>query len=81
MAGSKDHSDVSPTNIIKLALEALPTHDQQCFNYHMRREEEEMSRQLAERRKKEEEEMSRQLVEQRKKVEEVYLSHFTMDRH
>jgi DNA topoisomerase IA len=81
MAGSKDHIDVSPTNIIKLALEALPTYDQQFFNYRMRCEEEDMLRQLAERRKKEEEEMSRQLAEQRKKVEEVYLSHFAVDHH
>jgi hypothetical protein len=55
MAGSKDHTDVYATNIIKSALEALSVDDQQRFDDRMRHEEEEMLRQLAERRKEEEE--------------------------
>jgi hypothetical protein len=31
MAGSKDSFDVSPSNIIKLAMETLSTEDQQEF--------------------------------------------------
>jgi hypothetical protein len=42
MAGSKDHTDVYATNIIKSALEALSVDDQQRFDDRMRHEEEEM---------------------------------------
>jgi aspartate/methionine/tyrosine aminotransferase len=74
MAGSKNHTDVCTTNIIKPALEALSADDR------MRHEEEEMMRQLAERRK-EEEEMMRQLAERCKKAEEEYILYFAVDRH
>jgi hypothetical protein len=79
MASSKDHTDVSTTNIIKLAMEALPADEQHHFDGLIRREE--VRRQLAERRDKEEEEVLRQLKEQRKKATEKYLSYFTVDRH
>jgi 3-methyladenine DNA glycosylase AlkC len=46
----------------------------------MRHEEEEMMRQLAERRK-EEEEMMRQLAERCKKAKEEYILYFTVDHH
>jgi hypothetical protein len=53
MTGSKDHIDVSTTNIIKPALEALSTDDRHRFDDRMRHEEKEMMQQLAERRKEE----------------------------
>jgi hypothetical protein len=81
MAGSKDHTDVSTTNIIKRTMEALPANDQHPFNDIIRREEEEVLRQLVERRDKEEEEVRRQLKERREKTTEKYLSYFTVDRH
>jgi hypothetical protein len=34
MVGSRDHSDVSPSNIIKLTLEVLSAEDQQEFKEH-----------------------------------------------
>jgi hypothetical protein len=34
MVGSKDHSDISPSNTIKLAMESLSTKDQQEFEEH-----------------------------------------------
>jgi hypothetical protein len=46
MVGSKDHTDISATNIIKPTLEAFPADDQQPFDDLMRREEEEVLRQL-----------------------------------
>jgi hypothetical protein len=44
MVDSKDHTDVSTTNIIKPVLEALPANNQQRFDDRMRREEEEIMR-------------------------------------
>jgi hypothetical protein len=49
MVGSKDHIDVSATNIIKLTLEALLADDHLYFYDLMRLEEEEVLRQLVER--------------------------------
>jgi hypothetical protein len=51
MIGSKDHTDVSTTNIIKPTLEALLADDQQPFDDLVRRKEEEVLQQ-AEWRKK-----------------------------
>jgi hypothetical protein len=39
-AASKDHTNVSTTNIIKLAMEALPADDQQPFEDLVGHEEE-----------------------------------------
>jgi hypothetical protein len=50
MAGSKNHADVSATNIIKLTLEALQADDQQHFDEQVRHEK--VLRQLAQRREK-----------------------------
>jgi hypothetical protein len=52
IVGSKNHTDVSTTNMIKPTMEALPTDDQQHFDDLIRREEEEVLRQLKEWRKK-----------------------------
>jgi hypothetical protein len=49
MVGSKDHTDVSATNIIELTLEALLVDDHLYFYDLMRLEEEEVLRQLVER--------------------------------
>jgi excinuclease UvrABC ATPase subunit len=81
MTGSKDHTDVSTTNIIKPTMEALPADDQQPFDDLIRREKEEVLWQLTERRDKVEEEVLRQLKERLENVTEKYLSYFTMDRH
>jgi hypothetical protein len=64
MVGSKDHTNVSATNIIKSTLEALLGDDQYPFDDLVRHKEEEVSRQL---------------TEWQKKAEEKYLSYFTMD--
>jgi hypothetical protein len=45
MAGSKDHTKISTTNIIKLAMEALPTDDQRPFEDLIMRDEKEVMRQ------------------------------------
>jgi hypothetical protein len=42
MAGSKDHTNVSTTNIIKPAMEAFPADDQQPFEDLVGREEKEV---------------------------------------
>jgi nicotinic acid phosphoribosyltransferase len=81
MAGSKDHTDVSTTKIIKTTMEALPTDDQQPFDDLIRREKEEVLRQLTKRHDKEEEEVLRQLKERYEKATEKYLSYFTLDCH
>ena len=54
-------------------MEAVPTNDQHHFD-DLIRHEEEMLRQLTERRDKEEEEVLRQLKERCKKAKEKYLS-------
>jgi hypothetical protein len=41
MAGSKDRINVSPSNIIKLALENLPVNKQQGFQDYMNKVQEE----------------------------------------
>jgi hypothetical protein len=64
MVGSKDHTDVSATNIIKPTLEALLGDDQYPFDDLVRHKEEEVPRQL---------------TEWQEKAEEKYLSYFTMD--
>jgi hypothetical protein len=65
MIGSKDHTDVSTTNIIKPTLEALQADDQQPFDDLVRRKEEEVLQQ----------------AEWRKKAKEKYLSCFMVDHH
>jgi cytidylate kinase len=81
MAGSKDHTDVSTTNIIKPSMEALLTNNQQPFDDLIRREEDEVLRQLVEQHDKEEEEVLRQYKERHKKATKRYLSYSTVDRH
>jgi hypothetical protein len=36
MAGSKDHTDISPDNILKPAVESLTADEQQQYEYYMR---------------------------------------------
>jgi uncharacterized damage-inducible protein DinB len=87
---------VSTINIIKATMEALPVDDQHQFDDLIKRQEEEVLRQLAERcdkededvlrqlkewRDKEEEEVLRKLKERREKATEKYLSYSTVDRH
>jgi hypothetical protein len=81
MAGSKDHTKISTTNIIKLAMEALPTADQRPFEDLVMRNEKEVMLGWNEQRDKEEAELLHKLSERRKEVAEKYLSHFTVDRH
>jgi hypothetical protein len=81
MAGSKDHTKISTTNIIKPAMEALPTDDQRPFEDLVMRDEKEVMRQWNEQRDKEEAELLHKLSERRKEAAEKYLSHFTVDRH
>jgi hypothetical protein len=52
MAGSKDHTDVSITNIIRTTMEALSVDDQQPFDDLIKCKEEEVLRQLTEWRNK-----------------------------
>jgi hypothetical protein len=52
MVHSKDHTDVSTTSIIKLTIEALSADDRQHFEDLMRHGEEEVLRQVIERREK-----------------------------
>jgi hypothetical protein len=65
MAGSKDHTKISTTNIIKPAVEALPADDQRPFEDLVMRDEEVM-RQWNEQRDKEEAELLHKLSERRK---------------
>jgi hypothetical protein len=58
MADSKDHTDVSVTNIIKSTMKALLAYGQQHFEGLMRREDEEVLRQLAKQREKAKEKVS-----------------------
>jgi hypothetical protein len=44
MAGSKDHTKISTTNIIKPAMEALPADDQRPFEDLVMRDEKEVMR-------------------------------------
>jgi hypothetical protein len=81
MAGSKDHTKISTTNIIKPAMEALPANDQRPFEDLVMRDEKEVMRQWNEQRDKEEAELLHKLSERRKETTEKYLSHFTVDRH
>jgi hypothetical protein len=81
MAGSKDHTKVSTTNIIKPAMEALPADEQQPFEDHVMRDEKEVMRQWNEQRDKEEAELLHKLSERLKEAAEKYPSHFTVDRH
>jgi hypothetical protein len=81
MAGSKDHTKISTTNIIKPAMEALPADDQRPFEDLVMRDEKEVMRQWNEQRDKEEVELLHKLSEQCKEAAEKYLSHFTVDRH
>jgi hypothetical protein len=80
MASSKDHLDVSTTNIIKPSMEALLTNKQQPFDDLIRREEEEVLRQLVEQHDKEEE-VLQQYKEHHEKATKRYLSYSTVDRH
>jgi hypothetical protein len=66
MAGSKNHNDVSTTNIIKPTMKALTADDQHPFHNLARCKKEEVLQQLAD------------LCE---KAEEKYLSYFMVDRH
>jgi hypothetical protein len=81
MAGSKDHTKVSTTNIIKLAMEALLADDQQPFEDLVMRDEKEVMRQWNEQRNKEEAELLHKLPEWCKEAAEKYLSHFMVDHH
>jgi hypothetical protein len=81
MAGSKNHTKISTTNIIKPAMEALLADDQRPFEDLIMRDEKEVMRQWNEQRDKEEAELLHKLSERRKEATEKYLSHFTMDRH
>jgi hypothetical protein len=81
MAGSKDHTKISTTNIIKPAMEALPADDQRPFEDLVMRNEKEVMRQWNEQRDKEEAELLHKLSERRKEAADKYLSHFTVDRH
>jgi hypothetical protein len=81
MAGSKDHTKISTTNIIKPAMEALPADDQRPFEDLVMRDEKEVMRQWNEQRDKEEAELLHKLSERRKEAAEKHLSHFTVDRH
>jgi hypothetical protein len=80
MVGSKDHTKVSTTNIIKPAMEALSTDDLQPFEDLVMRDEKEVMRQWNEQHK-EEAELMHKLSKQRKEAAEKYLSHFTVDCH
>jgi hypothetical protein len=53
MVGSKDHTKISTTNIIKLAMETLPADDQRPFEDLVMHEEKEVMRQWNEQRDKE----------------------------
>jgi hypothetical protein len=81
MVGSKDHTKISTTNIIKLAMEVIPADDQRPFEDPVMRDEKEVLRQWNEQRDKEEAELLHKLSERRKEAVEKYLSHFTVDRH
>jgi hypothetical protein len=76
MAGSKDHTEVSTTNIIKPTMKALSADDQQPFDDLIRRGE--VLWLLAKRHDKEDEELRQQLTERRGKAKEKYLSYFTL---
>jgi aldehyde:ferredoxin oxidoreductase len=79
MVGSKDHTKISTTNIIKPAMEALPADDQRPFEDLVTCDEEVM-RQWNEQHDKEAE-LLHKLSERRKEAAEKYLSHFMVDRH
>jgi uncharacterized protein YqeY len=82
MAGSKDHTKISTTNIIKPAMEeALHADDQRPFEDLVMRDEKEVMRQWNEQHDKEEAELLHKLFKRRKEAVEKYLSHFTVDRH
>jgi hypothetical protein len=81
MVGSKDHTKISTTNIIKPAMEALPANDQRPFEDLVMRDEKAVMRQWNKQRDKEEAELLHKLSERRKEAAEKYLSHFTVDRH
>jgi glutamine synthetase adenylyltransferase len=81
MAGTKDHTNVSTTNIIEPAMEALLADDQQPFEDLVGHKEKEVMRQWTEQRDKEKAELLHKLSERRKEAVEKYLSHFTVDRH
>jgi hypothetical protein len=81
MTGSKDHTKVSTTNIIKPAMEALPVDDQQPFEDLVMRNEKEVMLQWNEQRDKEEAELLHKLFERCKEAAKKYLSHFMVDRH
>jgi hypothetical protein len=66
MVGSKDHTKISTTNIIKPAMEALPADDQRPFEDLVMRDEKEVMRQWNEQRDKEEAELLHKLSERRK---------------
>jgi hypothetical protein len=40
MAGSKDHTDISPDNILKTAVENLTADEQQQYEHYMRQAKE-----------------------------------------
>jgi hypothetical protein len=80
MVGSKDHTKISTTNIIKPAMEALPAGDQIPFEDLIMLNEKEVMRQWNEQHDKEEAELLHKLSERRKEAKEKYLSHFTVDR-
>jgi antitoxin component of RelBE/YafQ-DinJ toxin-antitoxin module len=66
MVGSKDHINVSTSNIIKPTLEAFLANDQQPFDDLVRRKEKEVLRKL---------------IQCCEKAKEKYISYFMVDRH
>jgi hypothetical protein len=80
MAGSKDHTKISTTNIIKPAMEALSADDQRPFEDLVMRDEKDVMVQWNEQRDKEEAKRLHKLTQWRKEAAEKYLSHFTVDR-
>jgi hypothetical protein len=61
MVGSKDHTKISTTNIIKLAMEALSADDQRPFEDLVMRDEKKVMRQWNKQRDKEEAELLHKL--------------------
>jgi hypothetical protein len=81
MVGSKDHTKISTTNIIKSAMEALPADDPRPFEDLIMLDEKKVMRQWNEQHDKEEAELLHKLFEWCKEAAEKYLSHFTVDCH
>jgi hypothetical protein len=81
MADSKDHTNVSTTNLIKPTMDALLADGQPPFEDIIRHDEDEVLRWLAERRDKEDEEVCQHLAEWCEKAKEKYISYFIVDPH